>query len=336
MAPRALALSGVAVVVAWFLAALPQVGWAADQLAFRMTDAKITTPTGLARDLQGSVYWTANRTSDQGRVYAVDDAGDTVGTLDFRADPTDVEALAYGDGRLYVGDIGDVDQKRTQITVYVLSNPSPNGRTVTYNAYDFAYPDGPHDAATLLLDASGRLLVVTREAEGGIYAADQILSTSGVNQLERVTDAPSWVTDGTVLADGTIALRTYVSLLLLDPTSYDTTGSAPTPYQKRGESITQPLAGDGLLLGTVGKRSRVLLVPAPTAVATVPDAGPNPPSSSSTPSATAAPETETGPVAEEDTGARGTLMAVGLAALLAVAAGVVVGLARGRGTPPSP
>ena len=62
-------------------------------------------------------------------------------------------------------------------------------------------------------------------------------------------DAPAYVTDGTVLADGSIALRTYVSVEVVDPGSYEVTARAATPAQKQGESITTTIDGDGTARG---------------------------------------------------------------------------------------
>ena len=114
---------------------------------------------------------------------------------------------------------------------------------MVYKAYDFSYPDGPHDAETLLVDGDGRLFIVTKGAEGGIYAAPSSPSRQGVNELERVGDAPAFVTDGTVLPDGRFALRTYVSVEIVDPDSYEVVARAATPAQKQGESITTTFDG---------------------------------------------------------------------------------------------
>ena len=66
--------------------------------------------------------------------------------------------------RLYVADIGDNNgraQLRSRLLLF--ANPRANGLTVSYHAYDFRYPDGPHNAETLLVNDSGRLFIVTKD-----------------------------------------------------------------------------------------------------------------------------------------------------------------------------
>ena len=59
------------------------------------------------------------------------------------------------DDRLYVADIGDNRADRDFVTVYFFDNAAARRRTVAYRACDFSYPDGPHDAETLLVDDDG-------------------------------------------------------------------------------------------------------------------------------------------------------------------------------------
>ena len=73
-------------------------------------------------------------------------------------DPYDAEDLAAGpDGSLWVGDIGDNDQRRSTVAVIVVP---PRGEPVLHR---LTYPDGPHDAEALLVDARGVPTVVTKE-----------------------------------------------------------------------------------------------------------------------------------------------------------------------------
>jgi hypothetical protein len=298
---------------------------------FTIRDLRVRKSSGLARDVDARLYWTVNDSGAEGTVYGLDPEGNVQGILGFRAKPEDVEAVAMHDRRLYVADIGDHKRQRRMITVYYFDRPRPDNRTVPYRAYDFSYPDGPHDAETLLVDRRGRLYVVTKERKGGIYVAPRRPSRSGVNQLRRVADAPAYVTDGVFLPkDNRIALRTYVSVLVLDGRSYRTVARAATPWQKRGESIAVGLTGSSLLLGSEGARSAVLQVPVPNRLASVPVAGNAPPASPRpTPSASesAAPD-EPADTADEDPGTpvsrTGTLLALTLAAFVALVAGVVV------------
>ncbi|QDP98059.1 hypothetical protein FOE78_21070 [Microlunatus elymi] len=319
-------------------------GWAAapayadDQPVFTISDARISESSGLATDTNQGLYWTVNDSGDEARAFALNESGQVRGTLGFRAQVTDVEAVAYHDGSLYIGDIGDNDGKRDFVTVYELSNPAPDNGTVLYHAYDFAYPDGAHDAEALLIKDTGRIYIVTKGADGGIYRAPKDPSRQQVNQLTRVADAPPYVTDGTFLADGRMALRSYVDVKIVDPgQDYKVVAQAATPFQPQGESITTSLDGKSLLVGSEGKDSAVYSMPIPQSVGQAPSAGASPPAESATPTPTPS-ATARRSEAPQDTdventsgpGRRGTWGAIGLAGLVAVVAAAGVYFARAR------
>jgi hypothetical protein len=304
---------------------LPAVA-AADTVAFSVKDSRVTESSGLARDVDAGLYWTANDSGSDGTVFGIDPKGAVRGTLNYRARPVDVEAVARHGDRLYVADIGDNNAVRDQVTVYYFTNPRANGLTVTYHAYDFRYPDGAHDAETLLVDGAGQLYIVTKEARGGIYAAPPAPSRSRTNLLRRVGDAPALVTDGVFLPDDQgIALLTYTSIEVLDPTSYAVEASAPIPRQQQAESLALSLKGDSLLVGSEGRNSKVFAVPVPGAA-----------TPTATPSATTGPsdsgeDPNASDAAAPSSSRRGTLLAVGLAGVVALVAGVVVTLVRRPG-----
>lgn len=318
----------------------------AEEVAFTISDERITESSGLAADPARGGYWTVNDSGDRGVAYALDASGDTTGTLEWQAEPTDIEALALANNTLYVGDIGDNQGSREFVTVFFFAEPSPDGQR-QYRAYDFRYPDGARDAEALLADASGRLFIVSKEEDGGIYAAPQEPSREGVNELTRVGDAPPFVTDGVFLADGRMALRTYVSVEVMDPADdYASGGRAALPAQPQGETIALDLEGDGLLVGSEGEGSEVLRVPVPDSIGDAPDPPASPgPEETPTPEPSAEPsggdkksddkgsDDSEGAEAEADTEGRsrqGTWVAIGAAFAVAAAAAAVVFGARPR------
>jgi hypothetical protein len=330
---RRAVLRGLAVAAVALLLSAPLVlATAATDVAFTIRDARITESSGLARDTKLDLYWTVNDSDEEGTAYGVDGDGNVKGIVGFRAQPQDVEAVAMSGRRLYLADIGDNRAKRDTVTVYVLNDPEPDNRTVSYRSYDFRYPDGAHDAETLLV-RDGRLYLVTKELGGGIYRAPKDPSRSEVNKLARVGDAPAFVTDGVFLPGGDrIALRTYVSVEVLDADSYATVARAEAPYVKQGESISLALEGSSLLLGSEGRRSPVVQMAIPTSMADTPSAGSAPPPSSTptpTPSVDAAQEPEPADEPAEPTARRvGTTLALALAGFVALVAGVVVAARR--------
>ena len=250
-----------------------------------MQDPEITESSGLAvsgrdRDL----VWTEEDGGQVAQVLGLDAEGDTVSTVTLAGiDPYDPEALAPGvDGKgrplLYLGDIGDNNRERPDVSVFRFREPAERGdTTVEAQWYRFTYPDGPHDAEALLVGPGGRIMIATKGFAGaGLYQAPKKLVTAdeGSNRLTRVGTVPALVTDGAYLADGSFVLRTYASV-----TRYHRPGEQVAhdslPPQPQGESVAAD--GDRLLVGSEGQFSEVLAVPVPGGLAS-----PSPGSSSAT------------------------------------------------------
>jgi hypothetical protein len=310
---------GLLLLATVLLAIIPTVAGAEDTLAFRINDARITESSGLAADPAGNIYWTVNDSGDRGVAYGVGLNGKVQGTLNFRAQPFDVEAVAVHDDRLYVADIGDNNDRRSFVRVFFFQSPRANGLTVTYHAYDFRYPDGSHNAETLLVNKSGRLFLVTKDKDAALYVAPKEPQRSSINKLKKVGAVPSGVTDGTFLPGGDrIALLTYSTVYVLNASTYEVLASAPIPAQPQAESLTVSLDQKSLLVGSEGKRSKVYSVPIPS------EATPTPTPSEDPGSETDVPEDQ----AESIQNQKGTLLALGLAGFVALVAGTVVALVR--------
>ena len=157
---------------------------------------------------------------------AVNPEGQPVGRLTLTgARVDDWEALApgpCGKGRcLFVGDIGDNDASRKQITVYRVAEPSKPGGSATAEAFHATYPDGAHDAEALLAAPDGSLFIVTKGERGPIalYKFPREVRTGTTVRLERVGQVKPQqqqmdrVTDGAFSPDGRwVVLRTRRAL----------------------------------------------------------------------------------------------------------------------------
>ena len=139
----------------------------------------------------------------------------------------DWEAIAVGpcgtESCLYIGDIGDNNAGRRRITIYRLPEPEPaSGSAAVTDVFHAVYPDGRHDAETLLVGRDGRIHIVTKGETGpvAIYRFPSQMNSGSTATLERVgaagsgkTGADSRITDGAISADGDWAvLRTKTSL----------------------------------------------------------------------------------------------------------------------------
>jgi hypothetical protein len=183
---------------------------------FTIKDERIKESSGLAKSVKHpGVYWTVNDSGDTGRVFAVDTTGEVKAVVRFGAKVNDVEALGIDrDGTLYIADIGDNEENREQIEIYTIPEPETleDESNVKYRRYDFTYPDGAHDAETLLIEpGTSQLYIVTKAVKGTgtIYAAPPAPSREGTNDLTKLAAAPAGViTDGTFrAASGTADLR---------------------------------------------------------------------------------------------------------------------------------
>lgn len=278
---RAAAVAG-AVMLAAVLAAQRAAAAPGDEA--RITDPAITQSAGLAADASRNVYWTANTSTTPGVVYAISPTGASVGVVNYDADTIDVEALSMQQGVLYVADIGDVVASRGSVQVYVL-DALTYGASAQVARWDLSYPDGPHDAHAMAISPRGNLYVVTFGAPGFIYRVVGPPANDAQLTLERVSQAPDWVTDATFLDDGTLAVRTFNSVQLLDSSSdaFTVFASAPVAGQAAGESLTQTLGAAGLTLGSKGAGSKLLEVALPQTMASLPPANSVPPQPSATP-----------------------------------------------------
>ena len=318
---RASTRVGLLLLAVLLIATIPTVAGAEDTVAFRIKDARISESSGLAVDRAGNIYWTINDSGDRGVAYGLGLDGKLQGSLNFRAQPIDVEAIAVHKDRLYIADIGDNNAQRSFVRVFYFSSPRANGLTVAYHAYDFRYPDGSHNAETLLVNNAGRLFIVTKDKDGAVYAAPRKPDRQGVNKLKKVGSAPSNVTDGTFLPGGDrIALLTYTSVEVLDASTYEVLASSPIPRQPQAESLTMSMDEQSLLVGSEGKKSRVYSVAVPSETTPTPTATP----SEDPESETDVPEDQANGIQSQ----QGTLMALGLAGFVALVAGSVVALVR--------
>jgi hypothetical protein len=257
------------------------------QVVFSFRDGEIVESSGLVA-ADGLVV-TVNDSGDRGRIFTVDPAtGETVGTTGWGTDPQDVEALApKGDREVWVGDIGDNLESRDSIEVTPVPF-GPGSSDVDAPTYQLVYPDGPHDAETLMTDpGTGRLYVATKSVLGGtLYAAPQTLDPDGPNRLEPLGEVLPIATDGAFLPDGAhLVIRSYSVATVYAFPSLEEVGSFPLPSQPQGEGIAVD-GPDRLLLSSEGLHAKVLRVTLPDDVraALAPSASSSPASSAPSPS----------------------------------------------------
>ena len=152
----------------------------------RMTITGRVDPASNTGELSGLV---ASR-RQPGVLWGIEDSGNTPSLVGLRADGTflgryavtgaenvDWEDVAAAGSDIYAADIGDNLSARAEIAVYRVPEPDAStggGPTVPATRLTLAYPDGAHDAESLLVDPRTReLIVVTKDfaGPGRVYVA---------------------------------------------------------------------------------------------------------------------------------------------------------------------
>ncbi|MGC4940933.1 hypothetical protein [Kribbella sp. DT2] len=253
---------------------------------FTIKDDRVDQSAGLARSQNyEGIWWTVNDLGASPEVIGVDDAGKVQAVLGLKAPVKDVEAIAVDkSGTIYIADIGDNKKNRDLIEVYTIPEPSnlEDSESVKFHRYDFEYPDGAHDAETLLIDPeSRRLFFVTKVASGkaGIYAAPEQASREGTNELSKIADAPAGVTDGTFVPDGSLAvLRSLNDVATVEWSDEPNVVARATTPSAQGESIALSDSGNAILIGSKSSAIYEVAVPSrkPAANPTTPKATPTP------------------------------------------------------------
>jgi hypothetical protein len=174
-------------------------------------------------------------------------------------------AVINGTNYLYLGDIGDNGSTRSSIFVHRVREPriSRASHVLHPLTWEFRYPDGAHNAETLMIrPGDQRIFIVSKGkgSNGAVYEAPKVLSTKHVNVLHKVGVAPEGMSDGVFLNHRRYLLRGYVSGWL-----YRGIGATPTrfPLPLKGESVARGWLRGTVLIGSEGRASKVWQVKLP-------------------------------------------------------------------------
>jgi len=195
-----------------------------------------------------------------------------------------------GQSYLYLGDIGDNDAVRDEIVVYRVPEPTLTAADKTANkskarstapaeAIRLRYPDGKHDAETLLVHPStGNLYIITKVLlrNATVYEATAPLTTGAVITMKRIGEirVPSIVggalTGGSISPDGRrVALCDYLQgyevVLPAKSKNFNdiwsqTITSFSLGQREQGEAIAYRADGRALLATSEGKSPPLIQV----------------------------------------------------------------------------
>jgi hypothetical protein len=261
-------------------------------------DNSISESSGVAasRTMPGA-YWTHNDSGDGPFIYAFDEHGESLGVFSVTgAQARDWEDMDAGPGPqrdksyLYIGDIGDNQESRAEIVVYRVAEPSlttsdrkstkkkPQA-TEPAEAIRLRYPDGKHDAETLLVHpASGNIYIVTKVplVNPVVYEAAASFNTTKPITLRRIGEIRVPSLFGGVLTGGSISpdgrrvafcdyFQGYELALPASAANFDDIWKHKMigfdlGKRKQGEAITYRLDGKALLATSEGKQTPLIQV----------------------------------------------------------------------------
>ena len=265
-----------------------------------LEDRSINESSGIVASRRNAkLFWTHNDSGDGPFIYAFDYQGKHRGVWRIAgASARDWEDIAIGPGPnsrqsyIYIGDIGDNSKKRDEVEVYRVIEPliapedssstkvSPRN-TVAATVIRLKYPDGKHDAETLLVHPkTGDLYIVTkvRGAAAGVYKLKAPLPESMETTLTHIGNIrfPSrmigFITGGDISPDGTrVILCDYLGgcELILSSTQqggFDAIwNQPPVPVglgsRKQGEAICYRADGLALLMTSEGVPCPLIEIP---------------------------------------------------------------------------
>ena len=194
----------------------------------RIKSGEVIESSGIAASrCQNDVFWTHNDSGNKAFIYAFNRTGENLGTWRVpNAENRDWEDLATwkdNSGRcfIFIGEIGDNDRIWPEHAVIRVSEPlaagsgaiimqSDSPATMPAETIRFVYPDGDHDAETLMVHPkSGDIFVVTKNESGPahVYRVKNDFGGSG-QQAVRVGEVSlpavpnGLVTGGDISPDG--------------------------------------------------------------------------------------------------------------------------------------
>jgi hypothetical protein len=190
---------------------------------------EVAETSGLAESrVRPGVFWTHNDSGGDPVLYAVNAAGQLLGTVRVTgAEAKDWEDIAVGPcpagSCIYIGDTGDNNGRRKDVEVYRVPEPAPTAAaTAPAERFKLRYPQEPRDSEALFVLPDGTLYLVTKGRQQAVelFRAAAPLRPGTTSVLRRVsglsTSEPgriNQVTGAAATQDGRlVAVRTYTGL----------------------------------------------------------------------------------------------------------------------------
>ncbi|OYP38836.1 hypothetical protein [Rhodopirellula sp. MGV] len=136
-----------------------------EPLEFRLN--LLTESSGLAFSLRNSAYvWTHNDSGDLPRLFSFDEHGQPCGRLFLRGvkaiDWEDMDCFDDEGPRLLIADVGDNDNNRDSVSLYLLNEPNPTAKSRLLASLHLTvtYANGPQNCEAVAVDVHNRRILL--------------------------------------------------------------------------------------------------------------------------------------------------------------------------------
>ncbi|MDP9048064.1 MAG: hypothetical protein M3N14_07995, partial [Bacteroidota bacterium] len=191
-----------------------------------------------ASGINPDIYYVHNDSDDTSRFFAILPSGKVKSTIYFKGDQNerygvhDCEDIAVGPGPVkgksyvYLGDIGDNNAVRKNITVYRMEEKKAWAND-SLSAADAApihlkYPDGPKDAETLMVDPVENLMYIVSKRQDSVtvYTSplnfkpnSTVILTKRCRIFFKGLKLFKWITAGDISKDGRqVLMKSYTKV----------------------------------------------------------------------------------------------------------------------------
>jgi hypothetical protein len=241
-------------------------------LVSHLTSSRITESSGIAASYTyPDVGYTLNDNSeDRPTVYSFRiSTGELLGKteLPYRNRGNTESIYADPKGRLWVGDLGDNDNKRTDAAILRFTEPGPGNRAPTgLSRFPVKYSNGkPNVEAMLVNPVNDQVFLIDKQesSKSSLYRLPTTL-VAGQTNLAKPTriSMPAKVSDGVISRDGrTVVLRTDDNIQFFRTSGWVRYAVFDVPRLTNPESVTIEPGQTTFLFGSEGKKSPVYRYP---------------------------------------------------------------------------
>ena len=240
-----------------------------------LASSRITESSGIAASYKyADLGYTLNDNSeDRPTVYSFRiSTGELLGKteLPYRKRGNTESIYADPKGRLWVGDLGDNDNERTDAGIIRFTEPGPGNRTPTAVVrFPVRYSKGKPNVEAMLVNPVNDQVYLINKAESRPATLYRLPSTllAGRTNIARpvAVSMPANVSDGVISRDGrTAILRTDKDIQFFRAPAWHRYAVFDVPVLKNPESVTIEPGQTTFLFGSEGKKSPVYRYPLPS------------------------------------------------------------------------